>query len=333
VWQKTEVIALSGPVSGLVVAVAIALAPLPALAALTLELPAAVLSEKTRSEVPGSYDLPTGPFSGGSIPIRTVEGAVSQRAMQLDAPGQTTLALLSPLRAQVVEAGFEVILDCEARSCGGFDFRYGTQILPEPDMHVDLADFRFLAAQRGDEAVSILVSRSALSGYVQITLVSPKPADEAMPRDLGPDLPVIAVRPDAGPGGDDLAGQDAEIGPALDAFGRAVLADLDFASGAAALTGDDYPSLAAVAAWLEANPDGRVALVGHTDASGSLEANIALSERRAEAVAQVLIDRYGIDAARVAARGVGFLAPRATNQTEEGRQKNRRVEVVVTSTR
>jgi outer membrane protein OmpA-like peptidoglycan-associated protein len=74
-------------------------------------------------------------------------------------------------------------------------------------------------------------------------------------------------------------------------------------------------------------------LVGHTDASGSLAANIAVSERRAEAVAQVLIDRYGVDRDRVTAEGVGFLAPRATNQTEEGRQKNRRVEVVVTSTR
>ncbi len=77
----------------------------------------------------------------------------------------------------------------------------------------------------------------------------------------------------------------------------------------------------------------RAALVGHTDASGSLAANIALSERRAEAVAEVLVSTHGADSNRVAAKGVGFLAPRATNQTEDGRQKNRRVEVIVTSTR
>jgi outer membrane protein OmpA-like peptidoglycan-associated protein len=47
----------------------------------------------------------------------------------------------------------------------------------------------------------------------------------------------------------------------------------------------------------------------------------------------VLVDTYGADRTRIAAEGVGFLAPRATNQTDEGRQKNRRVEVVVTSTR
>jgi outer membrane protein OmpA-like peptidoglycan-associated protein len=112
-----------------------------------------------------------------------------------------------------------------------------------------------------------------------------------------------------------------------------VLEDLVFASGAATLTEGDYPSLAAVAAWLKANPDGTIALVGHTDASGSLAANKALSERRAKAVAEVLVQSYGADPARVAAEGVGYLAPRATNQTEEGRQKNRRVEVIVTSTR
>jgi OOP family OmpA-OmpF porin len=321
VWQKTQVITLLG----------LGLSLAPVAHALTLDLPAPILSEETRSEVPGSYDLPVGPFAGGTVPTRTVEGVVTQRALQLDAPGQTTLALLAPLREQVIAAGFEVLLECEARVCGGFDFRYGTEVVPEPDMHVDLGDFRFLSATRGDEAVSILVSRSALSGYVQITRVTAAPEGETPPDAPAPtaiDLDLVIER-DAG----DLTLTDAQIGPALDQVGTAVLGDLDFASGAATLTGDDYPSLAAVAAWLAANPDGTIALVGHTDASGSLAANIAVSERRAEAVAQVLVDRYGVDRDRVTAKGVGFLAPRATNQTEEGRQKNRRVEVVVTSTR
>ena len=84
---------------------------------------------------------------------------------------------------------------------------------------------------------------------------------------------------------------------------------------------------------MAANPDKIVALVGHTDASGSLVANIALSERRAELVRQALIDRYSVEEARLTSEGVGYLAPRAPNQTEEGRQKNRRVEAIVTSTR
>jgi OOP family OmpA-OmpF porin len=299
---------------------------------LTLDLPAPILAEESRSEALGSLDLPTGPFANDTLPTRRIEGAVTQRALQLDAPDRTTLAIFTPLRDQIVAAGFEVILDCEARACGGFDFRYATEVLPEPDMHVDLGDFRFLSAIRGKEAVSILVSRSALTGYVQITRVTATPeagAPSVVPPASTVDMDALADRDPAGV----LAAPDAAIGQALDQLGAAVLGDLDFASGAAALTKGNYPSLAAVAAWLEANPDGTIALVGHTDASGSLSANIALSERRAEAAAQVLIEVYGVDPDRVAAKGVGFLSPRSTNQTEEGRQKNRRVEVVVTSTR
>ncbi len=296
-------------------------------AALTLDLPAKVLGEESRSEIPGSYALPTAAFDGSSVPSRQMEGALDQRAFRLDARGMTTLALITPLRDQVLAAGYEIVFECDARACGGFDFRFHTDVMSEPDMHVDMGDFRFLSARSGDEAVSILVSRSAGAGYVQITRVSDAP------------LPVtqvetpITLEDEGTPRAVGEAQTSSAIAASLDEIGSAVLDDLVFASGAATLTDGDYPSLAAVAAWLQANPDGTIALVGHTDASGSLAANTALSERRAEAVAEVLIDRFAVDPARVEAKGVGFLAPRATNQTEEGRQKNRRVEVIVTSTR
>jgi OOP family OmpA-OmpF porin len=303
------------------------LAAQPALA-LTLDLPASVMGEERRSEVPGSYALPLAPFDGTSVPARSVEGALDQRAFQLDAPGQTTLAVMAPLREQVQAAGYTILLDCDARACGGFDFRFGTEVMPEPDMHVDMGDYRFLSAERGEEALSILVSRSASSAFVQITRVTAAP-DAAV---IAPSEDVAAVDLD-----EVEIPRGIEMGPGiatdLDGRGSAVLDDLVFASGAATLTTGDYPSLAAVAAWLQANPDATIALVGHTDASGSLAANIALSERRAEAVAQALVDLHGADPVRIAAEGVGFLAPRDTNQTEEGRQKNRRVEVIVTSTR
>ncbi len=306
--------------------VSLLLAALPGLAhGLTLDLPGKILGEESRSEARGSHALPLAPFDGQSVPSRQVDGAVDQRAWQLEAGEQTTLGVIEGLRAQIVAAGFRVVFDCETRACGGFDFRFGTDVMPEPDMHVDLGDFRFLSAEKGEEAVSVLVSRSAASIYVQVTRVRPSDPTAA-PVAASVDLEV--AEPQALP-----IAPTGEIGATLDAEGAAVLEDLVFASGSSALAEGDYPSLAALAAWLEANPDGTLALVGHTDASGSLAANIALSERRAEAVAQVLEDRYGADPGRVMAEGVGFLAPRATNQTEEGRQKNRRVEAVVTSTR
>lgn len=301
-------------------------------AGLTLDLPAPIVSEETRSETPGSYSLPTAAFDGSSVPSRRFEGALDQRAFRLDAPGLTTLAVLAPLRDQVRAAGYEVVFECVARDCGGFDFRYGTDVLPEPDMHVDLGDFRFLSAQRGDEAVSILVSRSASAAYVQITRVTAAPL-AAPPLSATEGASVDLDQNDTERLRAALVTDSLGIAARLDAIGSAVLEDLVFASGSSSLAEGDYASLGEVVAWLEANPEGTIALVGHTDASGSLAANIALSEQRAQAVADVLVDRMGADPARIAAKGVGYLAPRDTNQTDVGRQKNRRVEVIVTSTR
>ena len=311
--------------AGMILGGLVALAgALPCLA-LTLDLPAKVLAETRRSESPGSYALPIAPFDGVAVSVRQVEGAVDQRAYRLEAEGMTTLAILAPLRAQVVAAGFTVILDCDARACGGFDFRFGTEVVPEPDMHVDIGDFRFLSAEKAGEVVSLLVSRSSVSAFVQITRVGPV---DVVAGPL-PDAPAVEL------GVADALGSTAEpgdIGAALDAAGTLALDDLVFASGAAVLTPGDYASLGDLAAWLAANPQAAITLVGHTDTSGGLGANIALSERRAEAVRRALIDQYEADGTRIAAQGVGYLAPRATNQTDEGRTRNRRVEVVVTST-
>lgn len=302
------------------------------LAALTLELPAPVLREETRSALPGSYALPLAAFDGVTVPSRMFEGALDQRAFQLDAPGQTTLAIMTPLRDQVVAAGFTVLFECEARTCGGFDFRFGTDVIPEPDMHVDMGDFRFLSAERDGEAISILVSRTAFLAYVQLVRVTDAPLP-VVPMIEAPAAVVDLDEEEITRSPEPKSGDTPGIGAALALEGRAALDDLVFDSGSATLSDGDYASLAEVAAWLEANPDGTIALVGHTDAAGSLAANIALSERRAETVKEALVDQHGADGNRIVAEGVGFLAPRATNLTDDGRRKNRRVEVVVTSTR
>ncbi|OZA00922.1 MAG: hypothetical protein B7Y02_18055, partial [Rhodobacterales bacterium 17-64-5] len=99
-----------------------------------------------------------------------------------------------------------------------------------------------------------------------------------------------------------------------------------------ALDDGTYASLSALAAWLQANPTKTVTLVGHTDASGGLSSNIALSKKRAGSVRQSLIATYGVTPGQVSANGVGPLAPRSSNLTPDGQQQNRRVEVVLTST-
>jgi outer membrane protein OmpA-like peptidoglycan-associated protein len=88
------------------------------------------------------------------------------------------------------------------------------------------------------------------------------------------------------------------------------------------------PQLDEIAKLLKANPKLHVLIVGHTDNKGQLPYNQGLSSKRAAAVVQALVKTYAIPAGQMTAVGVGPAAPVATNDTEAGQAKNRRVELV-----
>lgn len=292
----------------------------PAAQALDLTFPYPVLDVVSEPAEFDSYALPIGAWTAGALPSQRVEGMVDRRALRIDAAEAGLLAVMVPLREQLVAQGYEVLLDCETQACGGFDFRFGTEVMAEPAMHVDLGEFRFLSARRGDQAVSLMISRSAAAVFVQVTTVGPEaeaPLVSATEAVVAPEpnAPVVAPLPE-----DLTARLDGGYGVALD--------DLVFTSGSSALAEGDYASLAALAGWLKSDAARRVLLVGHTDASGGLTANVALSEKRAAAVRAVLVSRHGVDAGQVEAAGAGPMAPRDTNATEEGRTRNRRVEAI-----
>lgn len=298
---------------------------------LTLDFPGPATVLAQIQDPAGSDSIATGPWLPGGMQTRTVEGALDTTTYRIAAADASTLQLLAPLRDQLRADGFTVVYQCEAVACGGFDFRFGLNVLPEPDMHVDIGDYRYLSAERrtatGDEVVAIIVSRSANAGFVQVSRIGGTLSPAAVSMSTKATLPapqptaVITPPPVAAP---------ADIGARLEMGGAIALDDLVFASGADTLEGRDYASLGALAAYLKANPDRSITFVGHTDASGGLEGNIALSRRRADSVRRALIATHGVPPAQVQAEGVGYLAPRATNLTEQGRTANRRVEVMLT---
>ena len=79
---------------------------------------------------------------------------------------------------------------------------------------------------------------------------------------------------------------------------------------------------------LQEHEDLRIRIEGHTDATGDDASNQTLSEARAEAVRQFLVDTYGIDESRLESQGFGESSPVDTNDTTEGQQNNRRVELI-----
>ncbi len=306
---------------GLRFAAALLLAGMAALPAAAMELQMPGEATLTRQIVtgPDSYPLPTGAFSDGTLPTRTVEGAVVRQAWRIDGDGMTTLQILRPLRDQLDEMGFSVVFECQDAGCGGFDFRFGVQVISAPEMFVDLFDFRFLSARRGTgeqaEYVTLLVSRSGNTGYVQLVHVGPETAEPLPVAPAG-----VAPAPDA---------TETAVARALEETGHVILSDLDFGTGATALGDGPFESLEALANYLRNNPDRRVALVGHTDSVGRLEANTELSQRRAAAVLERLVAAHDVPRAQLDAQGVAYLAPVAPNLTQAGRDANRRVEAVL----
>jgi outer membrane protein OmpA-like peptidoglycan-associated protein len=115
----------------------------------------------------------------------------------------------------------------------------------------------------------------------------------------------------------------------LEAGGHAAVYGIQFDTGLAVLKPESSAALTEIAKLLAVKPALQLRLVGHTDSVGALDANVKLSQARAEAAMAALTRQHGVAPARLSAHGVGPLAPVATNASEEGRARNRRVELVV----
>jgi SH3 domain-containing YSC84-like protein 1 len=122
-------------------------------------------------------------------------------------------------------------------------------------------------------------------------------------------------------------GTGADIDASLSKKSRVTLNDLHFETNKADITPDSEATLNTVLASLKNNPDWKLRVEGFTDNLGGKEANEKLSADRAEAVANWLAD-HGIDRSRLSSKGYGESRPIASNTTENGRAKNRRVELV-----
>jgi OOP family OmpA-OmpF porin len=120
----------------------------------------------------------------------------------------------------------------------------------------------------------------------------------------------------------------ASFGNDLKTTGHAAVYGILFDTGKADIKPESAQAVGELAKLLKADPGLKVFVVGHTDTVGSVDANLKLSQARAEAVVQALVSNNGIAAARLKSFGNGPFAPVASNDAEDGRAKNRRVELV-----
>ena len=120
----------------------------------------------------------------------------------------------------------------------------------------------------------------------------------------------------------------ADMSKALADSGKVALYGINFDTDKDTLRPDSQPTLKEIGKLLTDNPNLKIHVVGHTDDQGKPDYNLDLSRRRAAAVTRELTSKYGIAANRLDSFGCGPYAPAASNDSEEGRAKNRRVELV-----
>ena len=171
-----------------------------------------------------------------------------------------------------------------------------------------------------------LASSGSMAGFVEgifLAKPAPKPAPTPAP------TPVPEPVDSDGDGVTDNLDQcpNTPIGASVDARGcwtyeAMVLFDFDSAE----IKSEAYPMLDEASDILKKNPDLKVQIDGHTDNTGPAAYNMTLSERRANVVMEYFISK-GVDAKRLTTKGFWFTKPAASNETEEGRAKNRRVEL------
>ena len=125
-----------------------------------------------------------------------------------------------------------------------------------------------------------------------------------------------------------LMGGGRKLYDAIAAEGRVATQGIYFDTGSDRIRPESTPTLKEIGAMLTEHPELKLTIEGHTDNVGNESSNQALSEQRASAVARYLSSTYAIDATRLVSRGLGDTKPAAPNATPEGRQTNRRVELV-----
>jgi outer membrane protein OmpA-like peptidoglycan-associated protein len=266
-----------------------------------------------------------------------VEGQVT-RILYTVPEGRSPLEVLRNYEQELQKGGFQTLYKCAKEECGEDDGHLGEYYLyplknrltntPAPGTGrppgqvsehalTGAKDQRFLSAKRtgagGDAYASVYVAMGTFDMHpetnghsiVLLDVVESAPMETKM------------VTVDAGTMAKDVA-----------TTGHVALYGIYFDHDKSDIKPESAPTIQEIAKFLKQDPKLTLYVVGHTDNVGGYEYNMGLSQRRAASVVKELTSKHGVQPARLKPAGTGPLAPVAPNDTEEGRAKNRRVELV-----
>ena len=264
-----------------------------------------------------NYDKYTLPLSGLNdeeeiTEIKNIEGKVTR--IKYEVPSiNTTYEVFENYKSALAQAGFKILFEAEGEKLGNA-YDWTTKVYPENENFHGLGGRtevqRFLSAKLNqperDIYLTLYVSKRAdHNPLIQQDIITEKKlkADKI-------DIDVDSLT------------------QTLKTSGFARIYGIYFDTDKATMKKESESTLEVIAEVLKNNKDLDIYVVGHTDSVGDLDYNMNLSMRRAQSVVNELINNYGIAENRLIPKGVGELSPVATNETDKGKAKNRRVELV-----
>jgi OOP family OmpA-OmpF porin len=247
------------------------------------------------------FNFPVGAVTPQGQPkLLHLEGKVTR--IQYTFPQERSgLEVYRNYESALKRAGFETVFSCSGDACGIARFHQTTDWA---DVWYGAGHYQFsgkLARPEGDIYVSLHVA----PGSTNLDIIETKAMEGGL----------VTVN---------AASLHSDIGKT----GHVALYGIYFDTAKADVKPESTPALQEIGKLLQQDPKLKLYIVGHTDSAGELQMNMDLSRRRADAVLKALTSTYGVGPDRLQAYGSGPLSPVASNKDEEGKAKNRRVELV-----
>jgi OmpA-OmpF porin, OOP family len=291
------------------------------------------------------FVIPLGPIKRLEVGKNTFEPSKSQRVegratriLYVGPPDRSPLEIVRNYELELKKNEFEVLYTCAAGQCGEkdgwlaefylytLDKRLSQTPPPNTGRQTGQVSEYALSSPINQRYLAMKRARSEGDVYVSVYVAT----NRATHHKETQDHPVIlldvvdAIPIESGMVTIDAAAMARDIATT----GHVALYGIYFDTDKADLKPESQAALEEIAKLLEQDTSLRLHIVGHTDNVGAFDYNIGLSQRRAAAVVKALTAAHGIAAARLRPAGVGMLAPVAPNDNEDGRSKNRRVELV-----
>ncbi len=264
------------------------------------------------------YDRIVFPSGVDNDGLETVapEGKVT-RILYVAPEGLSVIQVQRNYQVALEDAGFEMVYEC-FDGADGCPRQVYTEHAPSFDLRgrnpmMGSDQSYFLARLPGDKGDVYVSAHTLLSDRVDGQPVTALQVMEEQPLVTGKVEVDISA---------------AAMAEYLEETGSVRIYGIHFDTDEASIQEGSASTLQEIALLLEEHPDLELGVAGHTDATGSVDYNMDLSMRRAEAVIGYLANKHGIDPGRLTPHGLGPWAPVAGNQDEDGRARNRRVELI-----